>query len=176
MRYENPDIPLGDIPRYADVPLQPVEPAYKRVLYISWSIVYLLTLAVIVFLYFEVDALHSPLFIFATLFAWLCGVAVSVAAIEIGFRNKVWALRDKDIIFRKGWLFQSTHIIPFVKIQHCVVRSGPVERSFGLASIWLMTAAGTDLDIGIRGLKQETAESLKQWIVEKTAADARPGV
>jgi membrane protein YdbS with pleckstrin-like domain len=176
MRHENPAIPPADMPRYADVPLQPVEPAFKKVLYISWSIAYILTLAVIAFLYLKVDALHSTPYLLAALCCWLCCAALTVAAIEIGFRNKAWALRERDIVFRKGWLFQSTHIIPFVKIQHCVVRSGPIERGFGLASIWLMTAAGTDLDIGIRGLKQETAESLKQWIVEKTAAHARPGV
>ena len=176
MRYENPAIPIGDIPRYADIPLLPVEPAYKKVQYISWAIAYSLSLAVIVILYLQVDALHSPLIIGAALLAWLGCLAFTVAAIEIGFRNRAWALREKDIVFRHGWLFRSTHIIPFVKIQHCVVGSGPIERVFGLASIGLMTAASSDIDIRIRGLKQETAGHLKQWIVEKTAAHARPGV
>jgi membrane protein YdbS with pleckstrin-like domain len=176
MTFENPVIPHDDLPQYAQVQLNPVEPAYKTVLYIVWSIAFTLLLSAIVALYLLVDGLKTPWFIVPALGVWSASVALTFAAIGIGFRNKAWALRDKDIVFRKGWLFQSTHIIPFIKIQHCVVRSGPLERRFGLASIWLMTAASTDLDIGIRGLKKETAENLKEWIAEKTAAHARQGI
>lgn len=176
MTFENPFVPHDDLPQYARAHLNPVEPAYKKVLYIVWSIAYLLLLSAIVALYLMVDRLRDPWYLAAALALWVSSAAVTVAAIEIGVGNRAWALRDKDIVFRKGWLFRSTHIIPIVKIQHCVVRSGPIERNFGLASIWLMTAAGTDLDTGIRGLKQETAESLKEWVAEKTAAYARPGV
>ena len=176
MTFENPVVPHDDLPQYAEAQLNPVEPAYKKVLYIIWAIAYLLLLSAIVALYLMVDRLRDPWYLAAAMGIWMFSVALTVAAIEIGVGHRAWALRDKDIVFRKGWLFQSTHIIPIVKIQHCVVRSGPLERSFGLASIWLMTAAGTDLDTGIRGLKQETAERLKEWVAEKTAAYARPGV
>jgi membrane protein YdbS with pleckstrin-like domain len=176
VKYENPVIPPDDIPRYEDVPLQPVEPAFRKVQYIGWAFGYGLTMAAIVLLYLYVDALHSRKFIGAALLVWLAAVALTVAAIEVGFRYRAWALRERDIVFRSGWLFRTTHIIPFVKVQHCVLWSGPVERMFGLASIGLMTAASSEFDIRIRGLKRETAERLKQWIVGKAAADGHPGV
>lgn len=176
MPYENPSIPHSDIPRYAEVPLHPVEPAYKKVLYIGWAVFFGLLLAAMVALFLLVEAFQATWYMAAAMGIWIASVALTVFAIEIGFRNRAWALRERDVVFRKGWLFQSTHIVPFVKIQHCVVRSGPIERRFGLASIQMMTAAGTDLDVGIRGLKQETAERLKEWVAEKTATHARPGV
>jgi membrane protein YdbS with pleckstrin-like domain len=39
-----------------------------------------------------------------------------------------------------------------------------------------MTAASGDIDISIHGLEATTAEQLKEWIMEKIAAHASPGV
>lgn len=176
MRYENPVIPHSDIPQHAEVRLQPVERSYIIVQYISWSILYGLLTAVLVALFWLVDDLQRWWIAVPAAFAILSLAALTAAGIRIGFRNRVWALREKDLIYRKGWLFQSTHVIPFVKIQHCVVRSGPIERRFGLSSIRLMTASGHDTDIGISGLRTETAERLKEWIMAKTTTYARAGV
>ena len=176
MRYENTVIPHSDIPRHAEVRLQPVERSYMSVQYISWSILYGLLGAVLAALFWLVDDLQRWWVAVPTVLALTSFAAFTVAGIRIGFRNRAWALREKDIVYRKGWLFQSTHVIPFVKIQHCVVRSGPIERRFGLSSIRLLTAAGHDMDIGISGLRTETAERLKEWIMEKTTAYARAGV
>ncbi len=176
MQYENPIIPHADIPQYAKALLQPVETRYKRVLFISWGIAYgvLLIALVCLFVFVRKFQLWWAIGLASLVFALL--IAFTIAAIQIGFKNRAWALRDKDIIFKKGWLFQSTHIIPFIKIQHCVVRSGPIERKFGLASVRLMTAASGDIDISIHGLEATTAEQLKEWIMEKIAAHASPGV
>lgn len=176
MQYENPIIPHADIPQYAKVPLQPVETRYKRVLFISWGIAYGVVLIALVCLFVFVQQFQLWWAIGAAALVFVLLVTLTIAAIHIGFKNRAWALRDKDIIFKKGWLFQSTHIIPFIKIQHCVVRSGPIERKFGLASVRLMTAASGDVDISIHGLQLETAEQLKEWIMEKIAVHASPGV
>ncbi|MDO9157361.1 MAG: PH domain-containing protein [Sediminibacterium sp.] len=105
--------------------------------------------------------------IISVVIVFLLLISITIASIEIGFKNKAWALREKDIQFKKGWLFQSTHIIPFVKVQHCELVSGPIGRKYGLASIRINTAASNNIDIIINGLKQETAEQLKAFIIEK---------
>lgn len=176
MQYENQVIPHEAIPQYARASLSPVEHSYKRVQFISWGIGYGILLIALVCVFVFVSQWQYWWAISAAALTFVLLVAATVAAIQIGFKNRAWVLRDKDIIFKKGWLFQSTHIIPFIKIQHCVVRSGPIERKFGLASIRLMTAASGDVDISIHGLKADTAEQLKEWIMEKIATHASPGV
>lgn len=172
----NPVIPPDELPRYSEAPLQPVDSSYKTVLLIEWSISNGISLIGLTILFFLVDDLRIWQVILPVTIVFVTAVALTYASIIIGFKNRLWALRDKDIIYKSGWLFQSTHIIPFVKVQHAIVRSGPIGRRYGLASIQLMTAASHGGDISIKGLKQETADQLKGWIMEKIAAHASPGV
>lgn len=167
MKYENPVIPYDDMPKYAKVVLEPIEKAYKKVLYINWAIAYAILLLTASLLFIFIKSMQIGWLIAAVALVIIILMAITIASIEIGFKNKTWALREKDIIFKKGWLFQSTHIIPFIKVQHCVMHSGPISRRYGLASIKLMTAASQNIDISISGLKQATAEQLKVFIMEK---------
>ena len=167
MKYENSFIPHAEIPQYAKVNLQPIEASYKKVVYINWAIGYFVLFGVLLALFILIKPLQMSWLITRVAIVFLLLISISIASIEIGFTNKAWALREKDIQFKKGWLFQSTHIIPFVKVQHCELVSGPIGRKYGLASIRINTAASNNIDIIINGLKQETAEQLKAFIIEK---------
>ncbi|HLD53555.1 MAG TPA: PH domain-containing protein [Sediminibacterium sp.] len=167
MKYENSFIPHSEIPQYAKVNLEPIEAAYKKVVYINWAIVYTVLFTVLLALFILIKPLQMSWLITIVAIVFLLLISISIASVEIGFKNKAWALRDKDIQFKKGWLFQTTHIIPFVKVQHCELVSSPIGRKYGLASIRINTAASNDIDISIKGLKQETAEQLKAFIMEK---------
>ncbi|MEO0065529.1 MAG: hypothetical protein RI983_855 [Bacteroidota bacterium] len=165
--FTNKPVPSSAIPQFAPTALEPVEKSYKTVLYISWSVFFLVLTAIVIPLFIWLDALQKNWIIFSTLGALLLSCFTVIAFIEIGFKNLAWALREKDIICKKGWIFQDTHVIPFGKVQNCVIQTGPIGRKFGLASIKLMTAASHLGDISINGLKQETAEQLKDWMMEK---------
>lgn len=176
MALDNPVIPSNEIPHIQEVPLQPVESAYKKVLFITWTIIYVLIAATMITLTILIDELQKPWVIALNAAILLLIIAFSLGSIIVGFKNRSWGIREKDILFKKGWLFQSTHIIPFIKVQHCIVKCGPIDRRFGLASIKVMTAASHDLDISIHGLKQETAEDLKILIMEKIERYASQGI
>lgn len=163
----NQAIPSAQIPKYNEVVLEPVEGNYKKVLYMSWTVFFGVLITVLVPIFIWIDSLRKSWIIFSAIGTMLLGIITLIAFIEIGFKNLAWALREKDIIFKKGWLFQSTHIIPFGKVQHCELVSGPIGRRFGLASIKLNTAASNHLDISIKGLKKETAEQIKAFIMDK---------
>lgn len=167
MAFTNNPVTSSEIPRYAPTVLEPVEATYKKVLYLSWSLFFLILTVIAIPLFIWVDALQKNWIIFSTVGALLLICFTVIAFIEIGFKNLAWAIREKDLICRKGWIFQDTHIIPFGKVQNCVIQSGPIGRKFGLASIKLMTAASHLGDISINGLKKETAEQLKDWMTEK---------
>jgi len=166
----NQAISSYQIPQYSKVQLEPVEASYKKVLYINWAIFFLMLFAVIIPLFIWIEKIQKPWIIFTVIGVIIAWIITVIAFIEIGFKNLSWALREKDIQFKKGWLFQSTHIIPFNKVQHCELVSGPIGRKYGLASIRLNTASSNNIDISIKGLKQETAEQLKAFIMEKMEA------
>lgn len=165
--FTNNPVTSSAIPQYAQTILEPVEANYKTVLYLSWSVFFLVLAAIAIPLFVWIDALQKNWIIFGTLGALITSILVIIAFIEIGFKNLAWAIRERDLICRKGWIFQDTHIIPFGKVQNCVIQTGPIGRKFGLASIKLMTAASHLGDISIKGLKQETAAQLKDWMMEK---------
>lgn len=170
IKQTNYQIPHSEIPQYAQASLQPVEHTYKKVLYTNWLIAYTILITVLVSLFIFIKSLQINWLIGLVSIVLLLLISITIAAVEIGFKNRAWALREKDIQFRKGWLFQSIHIIPFNKVQHCEIVSGPIGRKYGLASIRINTAASNNIDISIKGLKQETAEQLKAFIMEKIEA------
>ena len=162
MEYNNPHIPIAAIPQYQEIPLQSIEPDYKKVLRFNWTIAYLFITGLTVLIFITNEKIQKAWIITLAVFVFMSSIALVIASIEIGFKNRSWALRDKDIIFKKGWLFQRTHIVPFAKVQHCILKTGPVGRRYNLASLRFMTAASHQRDISINGLSLEDAEKIKE--------------
>lgn len=162
MEYNNPLIPIAAIPQYQEIPLQRIEPDYKKVLWFNWTIAYLFITGLTVLIFITNEKIQTAWIITLAAFVFMSSIALVIASIEIGFKNRSWALRDKDIIFKKGWLFQRTHIVPFAKVQHCILKTGPVGRRYNLASLRFMTAASHQRDISINGLSLEDAEKIKE--------------
>jgi membrane protein YdbS with pleckstrin-like domain len=162
MEYNNPLIPIAAIPQYQEIPLQRIEPDYKKVLWFNWTIAYLFITGLTVLIFITNEKLQKAWIITLAVFVFMSSIALVIASIEIGFKNRSWALRDKDIIFKKGWLFQRTHIVPFAKVQHCILKTGPVGLRYNLASLRFMTAASHQRDISINGLSLEDAEKIKE--------------
>lgn len=168
MKLVHPQITWEEIPKHEDVVLHPVEQTYKKVLLTEWAILWLIGFAVAVTAIFFFDALHStPVFLLII----ACVVLLSgfhFFSITKSFPQMAYAIREHDVLFRKGWLFQQMHIVPLSKIQHCVIKKGPLERKYKLASLQLFTAANSTFsDIKIGGLTEEQAERLKEWVLSK---------
>lgn len=87
------------------------------------------------------------------------------------FNYKSYAIREKDIVYRSGWLWRSTVTAPFNRVQHLQIDQGPLERKMGLSKLKIFTAGGNSSDITIPGLRPQEARNIKQFIVGKTAMD-----
>lgn len=90
----------------------------------------------------------------------------------IGFKRRSYALREKDITYRKGWLFYSTTTIPFNRIQHSEVSQGPVEQNYHLSTLKIYTAGGSSSDLSIPGLEDDEAQRLRDFISKKVSEHA----
>lgn len=87
----------------------------------------------------------------------------------VGFKRKKYALREKDLIYKSGYIWRWETTIPFNRIQHAEVRQGPIERLFGLARLSVFTAGGGASDLSISGLLLKDAETIKSFLLKKTA-------
>ncbi|MBI5160862.1 MAG: PH domain-containing protein [Micrococcales bacterium] len=93
-------------------------------------------------------------------------VTLLVAAItprrvrSIGYR-----LRQDDLVFRRGILWQRVVAVPYGRMQLVDVTRGPIERALGMSQLKLVTAAAASA-VSIPGLPQADAESLRDSLVE----------
>lgn len=167
MQFQNLQVHWESLPKASEVELKPVEKDYLKVLYISWSILYVVLLAVAVAIILLVEEIDSSLWLPLSIGAIALLAATTFIIGTASFRRKAYAVREKDILLRTGWIIQKLHIVPFNRVQHCVVQSGPLGRKYHLSSLSIHTAASGVQDITIRGLRTGDAEALKSYILEQ---------
>jgi hypothetical protein len=88
-------------------------------------------------------------------------------------RFEAWgyAEREDDLLVRRGVMFSRLSVIPYGRMQFIDVTAGPLERSFGLATVKMHTAAAAS-DARIPGLERSEAERLRDRLAELGEAQA----
>jgi membrane protein YdbS with pleckstrin-like domain len=167
MQFLNDEVDIKNLPAAEQVALSPIEPAYLKVLRWEWRIAVFILLAAITLLIWFVKPLRQQSWIIAFGTGWLVLALASWFLQLKSFQSKAYALREKDILFRSGWIFQHIHACPFNRVQHSLVAVGPLEKRFGLATLVLFTAGSNEADLRIPGLREENAWALKEWITKK---------
>jgi membrane protein YdbS with pleckstrin-like domain len=74
-------------------------------------------------------------------------------------------LRDDDLLFRRGLLFQRFVSVPYGRMQLIDITRGPLARAFGLSDLHFVTAAASS-GVAIPGLLVADAEELRDQLVE----------
>jgi uncharacterized protein len=112
--------------------------------------------------------------------AWLgVGIAVVVIAAAVGAerflarRVAAWgyAERHQDLMIRRGVLVRRQSVIPYGRMQFIDVTAGPIERSLGLATLRMHTAAAAS-DARIPGLDRDVAAALRDQLAALGEAQA----
>jgi membrane protein YdbS with pleckstrin-like domain len=100
-------------------------------------------------------------------------VVGAVAWRFVGRRYSSWgyAEREDDLLVRRGVMFARLSVVPYGRMQFIDVTAGPLERSFGLATVRLHTAAAAT-DARIPGLEREEAARLRDRLAELGEAQA----
>jgi uncharacterized protein len=101
---------------------------------------------------------------------WLYGVLTLVALVAaygwgwilIGRNQRSWkyAEREDELLVTHGVLFRELVVVPYGRMQFVDVTAGPLERSFGLATVELHTATPAT-DAKIPGLTPDEAARLR---------------
>ena len=166
--FTNNPIDLSALPRYEEVEFTPVSKKYLIKTNLQTTIFMLFVLAgyAVMFYYsFEPFALV----IFAVL-------------IPLFFAFRFWnnyklqqsygyALREKDILFRRGFFIDSVTVLPFNRIPHASISRDVMDKYLGISSLQVFTAGGSGSDISIPGLLPGEAQKLKEVLAGKISED-----
>ena len=101
------------------------------------------------------------------------GIGIAVAVVLAGVlaerflarRVAAWgyAERRDDLMVRRGVLIRRLSVIPYGRMQFIDVTAGPLERSLGLATLRMHTAAAAS-DARIPGLESAAAAELRDQL------------
>lgn len=164
--FTNPPLDIRHLPDADRLDMIVLEPAYKTVRYISAAIVGLL-LILVAWLVVYVKSTNWPFGIYVASFVTLISIWMIIYN-GIAYHYMGYAIREKDISFKSGWLWRSMTTVPFNRVQHCDIKQGLIDRQFGLSRLTIYTAGGQSTDLMIPGLLPETAERLKTYILRST--------
>ena len=90
----------------------------------------------------------------------LIGIALEPRRVRsIGYR-----LREDDLVFRRGIMFQRQVAVPYGRMQLVDITRGPVARALGLADLKFVTAAAATA-VTVPGLPMEEADRLRDELV-----------
>jgi membrane protein YdbS with pleckstrin-like domain len=151
--------------------LQPVEPGYRGALMLQAAIFFIPILigASVIYRFVLYDFSFAPLLPLA---AFLLAFSSVVYAPRRIYNRLGYALDEKLLRVVRGWLFHTDTIVPFVRVQHIDVTSGPVDKIFGLASLVVHTAGTHNSVVTLPGLAPARAREIRDAIRAEIRADA----
>lgn len=103
---------------------------------------------------------------------WNIAIVVAVAVVllvsaALAFRRVRaigYMLREDDLVFRRGIMFERIIAVPYGRLQLVDVTRGPLLRALGLATLKFITAAPST-GVQLPGLNVEDAEELRDRLV-----------
>ena len=125
------------------------------------------TIAVAVLLALKLDAVAAV----AGALAVLAGGAVLDVLLQRRVGRWGYLEREDDLLVRRGVLVRRLSVVPYGRMQFVDVTAGPVERSFGLATVRLHTAAAAS-DARIPGLEAAEAARIRDQLAALGEANA----
>jgi len=167
MEFTNETIDINQLPKFEEVPFSSLNKNYIKVVYINIAIVLLIVaIGIGVLIYFNEEFQDTQTYL-------VFGISYVVFALFLYFssviavKRRAFAIREKDILYKRGILSTTTTIMPFNRIQHVAMHEGAFSRIYNLAQIQIFTAGGSTSDVKISGIEKEKAESIKEMLMQK---------
>lgn len=165
--FTNETLNLNSLPKFEEVNFSSLHKNYIKVVYINIAITLMIfAVGIGVLLYFNEELQN-------TLSYSISGISYLVFALIVFFssiasvKKRGFAVREKDILYKRGLISTTTTMIPFNRIQHVAMHEGAFSRIFDLAQIQIFTAGGNSSDIKISGIEKEKAENIKELLMQK---------
>jgi uncharacterized protein len=163
--FSNGLIDVNELPKFEEAVLTGLIPSYWKVIVFNISLTFLIIgIASGLAIYFIDD---FPVKVWLVAAIYFVALILTIFICRISFKNKGYAFREHDMIYKSGAIAISIHIVPYNRVQHAALHEGFISRKLGLAAVEVFTAGGDDSDIKIPGIDKARAESIRQLIVGK---------
>lgn len=156
------------VPMLSDGDFLPAEAAFLRLQQFGWCVV-----AVIAVVASNIVAAFTPMPFWIAALISLAGIVLCIGGFVLeaeAFKHRGWLLREHDISSRYGLIGRTTTTAPFARVQHVTVNRGGVDRLLGIAKLSVYTAGAGLADLVIQGLTPETAEQLRETVLQRSDA------
>jgi uncharacterized protein len=167
--FTNEAVGISSLPLFEKVTFTSLHKDYLNVVYISNAIFTLVISIIFLVLVFSNEWFREHLLIFAgikIIFIILLFVISNKA-----FRRKGYALREKDVLFKRGLIAHKTTVIPLNRIQHVATHEGFLSRMYDLSEVQIYTAGGSSSDLSIPGLPKEEAAKIKNYLLTQIQSE-----
>ncbi|MDX6279864.1 MAG: uncharacterized protein QOH03_935 [Kribbellaceae bacterium] len=148
---------MDDLFAPSDVSWTPVSPKLAAVRRVSAAVMCgVLAIAGLLLLGMLLDWLYGVLAVVLVVLGYLW------AWVLIGRNQRSWkyAEREDELLVSHGIMFRQLVVVPYGRMQFVDVAAGPLERSFGIATVELHTATPAT-DAKIPGLHPDEASRLR---------------
>lgn len=106
------------------------------------------------------------------------GVVLLVVSLMLGYkwpelyhRHLRYRVDESGVRIRRGVLWRTVISIPTSRVQHTDVSQGPVQRSYGLATLTVHTAGTEGASISLSGLEHGVAKRLRDHLLPDHESD-----
>lgn len=168
--FSNLELDVASLPRYEQVKLHSLSPNYQLKLHINTSISLLFFMGVLFAAYFFLQEYQFWFWLlfgfFIVLFTWSYYNNYQLQ------KKNGYSLRERDVIYRRGFIFEKITVAPFNRIQHVSVERNFLDKVLNLSTLKVFTAGGSGSDVNIPGLPPDKATALKEEISQRIATHA----
>ncbi len=166
--FSNKEIDISSLPNYEVVVFHPISSQYLKKVLVEFGILFLVALTAIAgMFYFQIETYYSypAIVIFVLFFGFKLWNNIKMQ------EEYAYAIRERDVLYRRGYIINRTTVVPFNRIQHATISRGILDKFFGIATLNIFTAGGSGSDIQIPGLEPELALRLKESLAKKISED-----
>lgn len=163
---------VADLPKLESQPMVDISPKYRRLNLMVTSIAVVVIIGILSAIRFQPFFELNQGLILAYPFSVSIVFALGVWSFVYHFFADPligYCLREQDISLKKGLIFRSLSCQPILRIQHVEVKRGPLMRLAGLSALHVFSAGGALHTFQIPGLEDDTAQQLRQFILDHKA-------
>lgn len=161
---DNLQIDIEQLPKLENVSLKKIEKRYIYILFFNISIGFIIPLVALV-----VTGIFSS---FEGWWSYFVMIVVAIITIYfftlfytyLSFPKRQYAMRENDIVYSEGLLFNKLTTVPLVRIQHTEISRSFLERKLNLSTLKIYTAGATGSDLKIGGLNKDEAEKINSFL------------
>ncbi|GIJ94873.1 PH domain-containing protein [Capnocytophaga stomatis] len=158
-------VTINQIPDYEQISLTNLHSDYKKIARMNAFIFGVIGFVFLLAIFFIFDTVEKY-YVFTAVFVIFLFLIIYIS---ISYKYKKYAFRQQDAIYKTGIIYQATHIVPYVRLQHITIKQGWYSKHLGLATLCLYTASSHD-GVSISGLSLQEAERWKSFLLNRIEA------